>query len=82
MTVASAHRTPAKASEYASTATVQMPPGIPVASMAIGKVGAKNAAIYAAQILSVSDDDIAEKLADFKEEMVRQVEEKDRNLVY
>jgi phosphoribosylamine--glycine ligase len=61
-------------------ATVQMPPGIPVATMAIGKAGAKNAAIFAAQILSVEDGAIAEKLAEFKLEMVRQVEEKARKI--
>ena len=57
-------------------ATVQMPPGIPVATMAIGKAGAKNAAIFAAQILSVEDQVIAEKLGEYKLEMARQVEEK------
>jgi phosphoribosylamine--glycine ligase len=127
-TVASAHRSPARAAEYASSArergvkviiaaagmaahlagvlaahttlpvigvpvdssslhgldsllsTVQMPPGIPVATMAIGKAGAKNAAIFAAQILAVSDARLAGKLAAFKEEMVREVEEKSRRL--
>lgn len=44
--------------------TVQMPAGIPVASVAIGKAGAKNAAYLAVQILSVSDADLAEKLRD------------------
>ncbi|GAB5452967.1 MAG: 5-(carboxyamino)imidazole ribonucleotide mutase [Halioglobus sp.] len=43
--------------------TVQMPAGIPVASVAIGKAGAKNAAYLATQILSVSDSALAEKLA-------------------
>jgi 5-(carboxyamino)imidazole ribonucleotide mutase len=42
--------------------TVQMPPGIPVASVAIGKVGAKNAAHLAAQILAVGDSGLAERL--------------------
>ena len=42
--------------------TVQMPAGIPVASVAIGKAGAKNAAYLAAQILAVSDAELAEKL--------------------
>jgi phosphoribosylamine---glycine ligase len=128
MTVASAHRTPARACEYASTArqrglkviiagagmaahlagvlaahttlpvigipidasslngldsllsTVQMPPGIPVATMSIGKAGAKNGAILAAQILAVSDENLVMKLQEFKEEMARQVEEKAKKI--
>ncbi|MEN8256897.1 MAG: 5-(carboxyamino)imidazole ribonucleotide mutase [Thermodesulfobacteriota bacterium] len=128
ITVASAHRTPARAAEFAETArergvkviiagagmaahlagvlaahttipvigvpidssslkgmdallaTVQMPPGIPVATMAIGKAGAKNAAILACQILSVSDAEMAQKLVGFKAEMAAQVDEKARNL--
>lgn len=128
ITVASAHRTPARAAEFAETArdrgvkiiiagagmaahlagvlaahttipvigvpidssslkgmdsllaTVQMPPGIPVATMAIGKAGAKNGAILACQILAVSDAAMAQKLADFKAEMAAQVDEKARNL--
>ncbi len=124
VTVASAHRTPAKAMQLAATArergvkviiaaagmaahlagvlaahttlpvigvpvdssalngldalfsTVQMPPGIPVATMAIGKAGAKNAAIFAAQILATSDARLAERLAALKAEMAREVEEK------
>ncbi len=60
--------------------TVQMPPGVPVATMGIGKSGAKNGAILAAQILGVKDESIAAKLADFKEEMAAQVDEKARNL--
>jgi len=44
--------------------TVQMPAGIPVATVAIGKAGAKNAAYLAAQIMSVSDKELATKLAD------------------
>jgi phosphoribosylamine--glycine ligase len=57
-------------------ATVQMPPGVPVATMAIGKAGAKNAAVLAAQILALSDAAIAEKLMQFKDDMAAQVEEK------
>ena len=57
--------------------TVQMPPGVPVASMAIGKAGAKNAAIFAAQILALSDADLATKLADFKKTQREKVIEKD-----
>ncbi len=57
-------------------ATVQMPPGIPVSTMAIGKSGAYNAGISAAQILGVSDPAIAEKLAAFKKEMAAKVDKK------
>jgi phosphoribosylamine--glycine ligase len=45
--------------------TVQMPPGVPVAAMAIGKPGAKNAALFAIRILSLSDQDLAMKLDEF-----------------
>jgi phosphoribosylaminoimidazole carboxylase PurE protein len=47
--------------------TVQMPPGVPVASMAIGKPGAKNAAILAVQILALSDQALAKKMSDFRQ---------------
>ena len=57
-------------------ATVQMPPGIPVATMAIGKSGAHNAGIFAAQIIGVSDPGMAQKLADFKQEMADAVRKK------
>ena len=57
-------------------ATVQMPPGIPVATMAIGKPGARNAGILAAQILATSDPMLTEALEKFKQEMARQVEKK------
>ncbi|MBI1987223.1 MAG: 5-(carboxyamino)imidazole ribonucleotide mutase [Nitrospinae bacterium] len=54
---------------------VQMPGGVPVATMAVGKTGAKNAAIFAAQILSLSCEEKARKLSSFKEGLARQVEE-------
>ncbi len=57
-------------------ATVQMPPGIPVATMAIGKPGARNAGILAAQIIATSETELAETLENFKLEMARQVEKK------
>lgn len=57
-------------------ATVQMPPGIPVSTMAIGKSGAYNAGIFAAQIIGVSDPEVAEKLAAFKKEMAAKVDKK------
>ncbi|GBD95165.1 MAG TPA: 5-(carboxyamino)imidazole ribonucleotide mutase [Nitrospirae bacterium] len=56
--------------------TVQMPPGIPVATMAVGKAGAKNAAIFAAQILSLKDSKIAVALKDHKKKMAREVAKK------
>jgi phosphoribosylaminoimidazole carboxylase PurE protein len=128
MEVVSAHRTPARAHEYATTAasrglkaliigagaaahlagvmaanttlpvigvplatsalngldallaTVQMPGGIPVATMAIDKAGAVNAAVFAAEILGLADDQIARKLAAHKEELVRDVAEKNARL--
>jgi phosphoribosylaminoimidazole carboxylase PurE protein len=49
--------------------TVQMPAGIPVASMAIGSSGAKNAALFALEILGLSDKAIAKKLLGFKKTM-------------
>lgn len=55
-------------------ATVQMPPGVPVATMAIGKPGATNAAVLAAQILGVADKGMAKKLADYKQKLADKVE--------
>lgn len=55
-------------------ATVQMPAGFPVATMAIGAPGARNAAFLAAQILATSDDTLARKLAAWREEKAREVE--------
>ena len=128
ITVASAHRSPKRAAEFASSAvtrgmkviiagaghaahlagvlaahttlpvigvpidssclkgfdsllsTVQMPPGIPVATVAIGKSGAKNAGILAVQILAVSDHKLTKRLEDFKAEMELQVNQKAKNL--
>jgi phosphoribosylamine--glycine ligase len=128
MTVASAHRSPQRAAEFAQTAkdrgmkviiagaglaahlagvlashttlpvigvpidasslngldsllsTVQMPPGIPVATVAIGKPGARNAGILAAQILSIADPVLENLLDEFKKEMAQKVEEKAKKL--
>jgi 5-(carboxyamino)imidazole ribonucleotide mutase len=128
MEVVSAHRTPARAHQYATTAarrglkvlivgagaaahlagvmaanttlpvigvpmatstlngldallsTVQMPGGIPVATMAIDKAGAVNAAIFTAEILGLSDPEIAQRLVAHKEELVRDVAEKNARL--
>jgi phosphoribosylaminoimidazole carboxylase PurE protein len=124
ITVASAHRSPKRVSEYARTArgrglkvliagaggaahlagvlaaetslpvigvpiasspltgwdallsTVQMPAGVPVATMAVGKAGARNAAILAAQILAVADNKLQERLEHYKEELAEKVVEK------
>ncbi len=124
MTIASAHRSPERAVEYAKTAkkrglkviiagagmaahlagvisahtdipvigvpldsspfhgmdallsTVQMPPGVPVATMGIGKSGAKNGGVLAVRILALEDQTLAERLVQFREKMVKQVEEK------
>jgi phosphoribosylamine--glycine ligase len=128
ITVASAHRTPRRAAEFAASArergikviiagaghaahlagamaahttlpvigvpidssafqgldallsTVQMPPGIPVATVAVGKPGAVNAGILAAQILAVSDPVLADKLVNHKAAMAAKVEEKAQKL--
>ena len=48
---------------------VQMPGGIPVATVGIGSNGSKNAAILAAQILALSDADVASKLAEYREQL-------------
>ena len=61
-------------------ATVQMPPGIPVATMAIGKPGARNAGILAVQILALADAGLSKKLAEYKQDMAAKVEEKARKL--
>ena len=59
---------------------VQMPPGVPVATMAIGKAGAKNAAIFSAQIIGLKDAKIAKRLKEFKKKMAEEVEKKSRTL--
>ncbi len=61
-------------------AMVQMPAGIPVATMAIGKAGARNAGIFAAQLLACSDPSLTAKLVEFKAEMAAGVEAKDKSL--
>ncbi len=128
ITVASAHRTPARAADFAAGAkdrgvaviiagaghaahlagamaahttlpiigvpidssalagfdallsTVQMPPGIPVATVAVGKPGAYNAGVLAAQILALSDPALAVRLDDFKQEMADKVIEKSKKI--
>jgi phosphoribosylamine--glycine ligase len=128
ITVASAHRTPARAMDFASSAasrgmrviiagaghaahlagvlaahtplpiigvpidssalsgmdallsTVQMPPGVPVATMAIGKSGARNAGILAVQMLAIAEPGLQRELSEFKAEMAEKVEEKARSI--
>jgi len=124
ITVASAHRSPARAAEFATTArergtrviiagaghaahlagviaahttlpvigvpidssclqgldallsTVQMPPGIPVATTSIGKSGARNAGILAVQMLALTDEAMQEQLLAFKQDMADKVAQK------
>jgi 5-(carboxyamino)imidazole ribonucleotide mutase len=61
-------------------ATVQMPAGIPVATVAIGKSGATNAGILAAQIIALSDSSVAKKLERHKQKLADGVEEKSKKL--
>src|SRR5450432_2668531 len=61
-------------------ATVQMPAGIPVATVAIGKPGATNAGILAAQMLAAADPSLGKKLQAHKEKLAKGVEEKSRKL--
>ncbi len=59
----------------------QMPGGVPVATMSLGKPGAKNAGVFAAEIIAVGDVKIANRLKVYKVEMEREVEEKSKRLV-
>ena len=61
-------------------ATVQMPPGIPVATVTAGKAGGKNAALYAVSILALGDNELATKLKNFREEQTAAVMEADLSL--
>ena len=61
-------------------ATVQMPGGIPVATMAIGKAGAKNAALFAVRILALEDASLQKKLQFYVRKMASEVERKHENL--
>ena len=60
--------------------TAQMPGGVSVAAMAIGKAGAKNAGILAVQMLALSDAKLTKKLDQYKKDMAKQVEAKSRKL--
>jgi phosphoribosylaminoimidazole carboxylase PurE protein len=61
-------------------ATVQMPGGIPVASMAIGKSGAKNAGIFAVQVLAVHDLELKQRLHDSRKKMAEKVREQNNKI--
>jgi phosphoribosylaminoimidazole carboxylase PurE protein len=60
--------------------TSMMPAGVPVATMGIGKAGASNAAVLAAQILARSDAEMANRLKEYKKQLADRVEERDREL--
>jgi len=60
--------------------TVQMPKGVPVATMGLGKAGAFNAAILAVQILSLGDPNLKKKLAEYKRALADQVENSSKNI--
>ena len=58
-------------------ATVQMPPGIPVATVTVGRSGGKNSALFAMSILALNDSALNEKLKDFRKEQSENVKEAD-----
>lgn len=61
-------------------ATVQMPPGFPVGTLALDKVGARNAAWLAAQILALHDQDLSKRIEQARQKMITQVEEDAQSL--
>jgi phosphoribosylaminoimidazole carboxylase PurE protein len=60
--------------------TVQMPPGVPVATMGVGKSGATNAGVFAVQILALTDEVLAAKLKDYKSQLEQTVAEKSKKI--
>jgi phosphoribosylaminoimidazole carboxylase PurE protein len=60
--------------------TVQMPPGVPVGTMGVGKSGAANAAFFAIQILALSDEKLARKLTEYKEQLEKSVADKSKKV--
>ena len=60
--------------------TVQMPPGVPVATVAVGKPGATNAGVLAAQMIALADDALAARLRDYKRTLAEKVEEAARQV--
>jgi 5-(carboxyamino)imidazole ribonucleotide mutase len=61
-------------------ATVQMPPGIPVASVTVGKAGGKNAALYAISILALGDSELSAKLKQFRVDQTKMIAAADQEL--
>ena len=61
-------------------ATVQMPGGVPVATVAIGKAGAKNAAYLAVQILALHDKNLAQKMIDYRQDALKKIQAKNAEL--
>ena len=60
--------------------TVQMPSGVPVATVAIGRAGARNAALLAVEILALSDEVLATRYANFRAKLAQEVEQHDREV--
>ena len=60
--------------------TVQMPPGVPVATMGVGNSGATNAAVFAVQILALGDERLAGRLAEYKDQLEKSVAEKSKKM--
>jgi len=60
--------------------TVQMPPGVPVATMGVGNSGATNAAVFAVQILALGDERLAGRLAEYKDQLEKSVAEKSKKV--
>jgi phosphoribosylaminoimidazole carboxylase PurE protein len=60
--------------------TVQMPPGVPVATMGVGASGAANAGLFAVQILALNDEKLTQKLSEYKEHLEKSVAEKSRKV--
>jgi len=60
--------------------TVQMPPGVPVATMGVGNSGATNAAVFAVQILALGDERLARRLAEYTDQLEKSVAEKSRKV--
>ena len=60
--------------------TVQMPPGVPVATMGVGKSGATNAGMFAVQILALNDEKLARKLAEYKDQLEKSVADKNKQV--
>jgi 5-(carboxyamino)imidazole ribonucleotide mutase len=60
--------------------TVQMPPGVPVATMGVGKSGATNAGIFAVQVLALEDEQLMQRLVDYKKNLEKSVAEKSKKV--